>query len=103
MRVVDRDNEKQKRNSEMSSKSSVFSTSSSYGSRSDASDASSLVSLIPSEVEGLMEDLTSRPLVCHPENNSRFDQNFHRETGFSIDADIEPEDAPKCVPRGKSI
>ena len=54
-----------------------------------------------------MEDFKSRPLsrevVCHPENSLQFDQHFHGETGFSIDADIEPEDAPRDVPRGKSI
>jgi len=91
----------------MTSKSSDFSTASSYASISDGSDASSLVSLVCSEVEGLTEDLSS-PLIprefdYHPENSSVINQHFQGEAGFSMDVDIEPEDAPRDVPIGKSI
>jgi len=92
---------KLKRNSEIKSKSSDLSTASSYASISDDSDASSLISLVPSKAKGLTEDLTSPPIprvvLYHPENSSRFDQNL------GMDVDIEPEDTPKDVPRGKSI
>jgi len=96
-----------KRNSEMTSKSSDLSTASSYASTSDDSDASSLVSLVCSEVEGLTKDLASPPIprevVYHPENSSLFHPNYQAEPEFSMDVDIEPEDAPRDVPRGKSI
>jgi len=63
----------------MTSKSSYFSTASSYAS---ISVALSLVSLICSEVEGLTEDLESRPIprkvAYHPENSSLVDQKFQR-------------------------
>jgi len=62
---------------------------------SDDSDASLLISLIPSKVEGLTEDLTSAPLprqvVYDHENSSQFDRNFQADAGFSMDADREPE------------
>ena len=91
----------------MTSKSSDLSTASSYASISDDSDASSLVSLVCSEVEGLTEDLASPPIprevVYHPENSSLFHPNYQAEPEFSMDVDIEPEDAPRDVPRGKSI
>ncbi len=80
---------------------------SSYASISDNSDASSLVSLICSEVEGLTEDLASPPIprevVFHSENSSLFHPNYQAEAEFSMDVDIEPEDVPRDVPRGKSI
>ena len=91
----------------MTSKSSDLSTASSYASISDDSDASSLVSLVCSKVEGLSEDLVSPPIfrevVFHPENISLFHLNSQAEPEFSMDVDIEPEDAPRDVPRGKSI
>jgi len=91
----------------MTSKSSDFSTASSYASISDDSDASWLVSLVCSEVEGLTEDLGSRPIprevVYHSENSSLIDQNFQGEAAFSMDVDIEPEDAPREVSRENSI
>jgi len=59
------------------------------------------------EVEGLTEDLTSAPLsrqvVYDHESSSQFDRNYQTDAGFSMDADIEPEDTPKDVSRGKSI
>jgi len=93
----------------MTSKSSDFSSASSYSSISDNSDASSLVSLVCGEVEGLMEDLASSPIprevVYHPENSSLFHLNYRDKAEVSMDVDIEPEDAPRDVPRprGKSI
>jgi len=91
----------------MASKSSDLSTASSYASISDDSDASSLVSLICSEVEGLTEDLASPPIprevVFHPEHSSLFHPNCQTEAEFSMDVDIEAEDAPRDGPRGKSI
>jgi len=91
----------------MTSTSSDFSTASSYVSISDDSDASSLVSLVHSEVEGLTEDLASPPIsrevVYHAENSSLFHPNFQDEAEFSMDVDIEPEDAPRDMPRGKLI
>ena len=96
-----------KRNYEMTSKSSDLSTASSYASTSDDSDASSLVSLVCSKVEGLTKDLASPPIprevVFHPENSSLFHPNYQAEAEFSMDVDIGPEDAPRDVPRGKSI
>jgi len=66
-----------------------------------------VISLIRSKVEGVTEDLTSPPLprevVYHPENSSQFDQNFQGKAGLSMDVDIEPEDSPQYVPRGKLI
>ena len=91
----------------MASKSSDLSTASSYASTSDDSDASSLVSLVCSEVEGLTKDLASPPIprevVYHPENSSLCHPNYQAEPEFSMDVDIAPEDAPRDVPRGKSI
>ena len=87
-----------KRNYEMISKSSDLSTASSYESTSDDSDASSLVSLVCSEVEGLTEYLAStsipREVVYHSENSSLFHPNYQAEPEFSMNVDIEPEDAP---------
>ncbi len=90
----------------MTSKSSDPPTASSYSSISDDSDASLLLSLVCSEVEELIEDLASPPIprevLYHPEN-SLFHPNYQAESEFSMDMDIEPEDAPKDEPRGKSI
>jgi len=91
----------------MTSKSSDPPTASSYSSISDDSDASSLVSLVCSEVEGLTEDLASPPIprevVYHPENSSLFHPNYQAEAEFSMDMDIDSEDAPRDVPREKLI
>ncbi len=74
-------------------------TASFYSSISDDSDASSPVSLVCSEVEGLTEDLATPPIprevVYHPENSSLFHPNYQAEAEFSMDVDIEPEDAPQ--------
>ena len=74
---------------------------------SDNSDASLLVSFVCGEVEGLTVDLGSPPIsrevVYHPENSSLFHPNYPDKAEFSMDVDIEPEDAPIDVPRGKSI
>ena len=91
----------------MTSKASDLSTATSYASISDDSDASSLVSLVCSEVEELAENLANPPIprvvVYHPENSSLFHPNYQAEAEFSMNMDIEPEDAARDVPRGKSI
>jgi len=62
-------------------------------------------SLICSEVEGLTEDLSSPPIpsvvVYRTKKSSLFHPNYQAEAEFSMD--IEPEDAPRDVPRGKLI
>jgi len=91
----------------MSAKSGDFSTSSYHGSISDEIDTSLLLSRVSSEVERLIEDLTSPPIprevMFHPESSSQYDRNFKVETEFSMDAEIEQENALNHLPREKSI
>jgi len=53
-----------------------------------------------------MEDLSPflhREVVFYPENSSQIDRNLNAETGFSMDAEIESEDAPNHILGEKSI
>jgi len=54
-------------------------------------------------MEGLTSTLLPRAVLFYHENNSQFDRNSKAETGPSIDAEIEIEDAPTHVPREKLI
>ena len=46
---------------------------------------------------------TPREVDYHAENSSLFHPNYQAEAEFSMNVDTEPEDAPRDVPRGKSI